>query len=487
MTTATVVGGGPNGLAAAIRLAQAGVAVTLVEAEHTLGGGARTEELTLPGVRHDLGATAMPGAMSSPFLRSLHLERHGLRWLRHEAVLAHPLEPGPGGAPGRSPATTALLWEDISRTAQGLGRDGAAWARAFGPLARRYHEVVDDTFAPLVHWPRHPLTMARVGMRAALPTTWFTRRFADEPARALFAGIAAHGFTRHDTPLSAAAGVMLTAAAHDAGWPIVEGGAAGLIAALECELRSLGGRIETGRRVVDAAALGTDLVLLSVPPRAALRMLGGDVPARTRRAWSRFRPGPAAFKVDYAIEGDVPWSDLDARRAGVLHLGGSAAQIAAAERAAVAGRMPERPFVLIAQQYLADPTRSAGGINPLWAYAHVPAGYEGDAAPAVLAQIERFAPGFRDRIVATHVSGPIELEARNGALLGGDIGGGANTARQLVARPRLGSNAYRGRRGVVYLCGASTPPGGGVHGMAGFHAAETALRDIGAISPAAAR
>ncbi len=477
MTTATVVGSGPNGLAAAIRLAQAGIAVTVVEAEPTIGGGARTEELTVAGVRHDVGATAMPGAMSSPFLRSLRLERHGLRWLRHEAVLAHPLDAPADG----SPATAALLWEDISRTAQGLGRDGAAWVRAFGPLARRYDEVVDDTFAPLAHWPQHPLTMARVGMRAALPTTWFTRRFADEPARALFAGIAAHGFTRHDTPLSAAAGVMLTAAAHDAGWPIVEGGSAGLITALECELRSLGGRVETGRRVVDAAALGTDLVLLSVPPRAALRMLGGDVPARTRRAWSRFRPGPAAFKVDLAIEGDVPWSAPDARRAGVLHLGGSSAEIAAAERAAVAGRMPERPFVLVGQQYLADPSRSAGGINPLWAYAHVPAGFEGDATPAVLAQIERFAPGFRDRIVATHVRGPRALQSHNGALLGGDIGGGANTARQLVARPRLGFNAYRGRRGRVYLCGSSTPPGGGVHGMAGFHAAETALRDLGAI------
>ena len=477
MTTATVVGSGPNGMAAAIRLAQAGVTVTVVEAEPTIGGGARTEELTVPGVRHDIGATAMPGAMSSPFLRSLRLERHGLRWLRHEAVLAHPLDAPADG----SPATAALLWEDVSRTAQGLGRDGAAWVRAFGPLARRYAEVVDDTFVPLAHWPRHPLTMARVGMRAALPTTWFTRRFADEPARALFAGIAAHGFTRHDTPLSAAAGVMLTAAAHDAGWPIVEGGSARLFTALERELRSLGGRIETGRRVVDAAALDTDLVLLSVPPRAALRMLGGDVPARTRRAWSRFRPGPAAFKVDYAIEGDVPWTAPDARRAGVLHLGGGAAEIAAAERAAVDGRMPERPFVLVGQQYLADPSRSAGGINPLWAYAHVPAGFEGDAAPAVLAQIERFAPGVRDRIVATHVSGPLALEAHDGALLGGDIGGGANTARQLIARPRLGFNAYRGRRGRVYLCGASTPPGGGVHGMAGFHAAETALRDIGAI------
>ncbi|HPT95132.1 MAG TPA: NAD(P)/FAD-dependent oxidoreductase [Microbacteriaceae bacterium] len=471
MTTATVVGSGPNGLAAAIRLAQAGVRVTVVEAEPTIGGGARTAELTLPGVRHDVGATAMPGLMSSPFFRSLGLERHGLRLRRHEAALAHPLDDG----------TTALLWEDLSRTAQGLGADGAAWARAFGPLVRGYDSVVEDTFAPLVHWPRHPIALAQTGLRAAVPATLFNRRFAAEPARALFAGAAAHGFTRHDTPLSAAIGVMLITAAHASGWPIVEGGSSGLIAALEAELRALGGRIETGRRVTDAAALGTDLVLLSVPPRTALRLLGDDVPAATRRAWARFRPGPAAFKVDYAIEGDIPWAAPDARRAGIVHLGGSAGEIAAVERAAVSGRMPERPFVLVAQQYLADPTRSAGGANPVWAYAHVPAGFDGDASAAVLAQIERFAPGVREQIVATHVSGPQELAAHNGAFLGGDIGGGANTALQLIARPRLGYAAYRGRRGRTYLCGSSTPPGGGVHGMAGFHAAETALRDIGAL------
>lgn len=468
MTTATIVGSGPNGLAAAIRLAQAGITVTVVEAEPTIGGGSRTAELTLPGVLHDVCATAMPGVPSSPFFRSLDLARHGLRWRRHEAALAHPLDDG----------TAAILWEDLSRTAQGLGTDGAAWARAFGPLARGYDRVVEDTYAPLVHWPRHPLDMARVGLRALPSATLFNRQFATEPTRALFAGAAAHGFTRHDTPLSAAVGVMLLTAAHAAGWPIAEGGSGQLIAALEQELLALGGRIETGRRVVDAAALGTDLVMLSVPPRAALRMLGGDVPALTRRAWSRFRPGPAAFKVDLAIHGDLPWASPEVRRAGVVHLGGSAAEIAAAERDSVQGRMPERPFVLVAQQYLADPSRSAGGINPVWAYAHVPAGFTGDATDAVLAQIERFAPGARAQIAAMHVSGPIEIEAHNGAYLGGDIGGGANTARQLIARPRIGYAAYRGRKRHTYLCGSSTPPGGGVHGMAGFHAAETALRDL---------
>ena len=468
MTTATVVGSGPNGLAAAIRLAQAGVSVTVLEAEPTIGGGARTAELTLPGVLHDVCSTAMPGVMSSPFLRTLDLERHGLRWHRHEAALAHPLDDG----------TAALLWQDVSRTAQGIGTDGAAWTRAFGPLVRAYDDMVDDTFGPIVHWPRHPFTMASTGLRALPSTTLFNRQFASEHARGLFAGSAAHGFGRHDAPLSAAVGVMLIAAAHAAGWPIAEGGSGQLIAALEAELVELGGRIETNARVTDAAATGSDIVLLSLPPREAQRLLGDNVPAATRRAWARFKPGAGAFKVDLAIEGDLPWTAPEVRRAGVAHLGGTAAEIAASERETVRGRMPERPFVLVAQQYLADPTRSAGGINPIWAYAHVPAGFDGDATDAVLAQLERFAPGSRERIVGMHVSGPAELEAHNAAYIGGDIGGGANTAIQLIARPRLGRNAYRVEKGRAYLCGSSTPPGGGVHGMAGFNAAETALRDL---------
>lgn len=468
MTTATVVGAGPNGLAAAIRLAQAGVRVTVIEAEDRAGGGARTSELTLPGLLHDDCSTAMPGATASPFFRSLNLERHGLRWLWHEATLAHPQDHGPG----------ALMWRDLHRTAWGLGEDAAAWTRLFGPLVREHRAMIDTTFGPIVRWPRHPVALARVGLRGAPSASWIAGALRTEAARGLFAGAAAHAFGRLDTPFSAAAGIMLLATGHAEGWPIVEGGAGNLTRALVAELEGLGGRIETGRRVDQVAELDTDLTLLSVPPRTADAMLDGREPGRVKRAWARFHPGPAAFKLDLAIEGDLPWRDPSCVRAGIVHLGGSFAEIAGAEADTVRGRMPRHPFVLVAQQYLADPSRSRGGVNPIWAYAHVPHAWEGDASDAILAQIERFAPGTRERVVAMHARGPAELERHNAAYLGGDIGGGAHTMRQLVARPRLGFGAYRTGVPGVYLCGASTPPGAGVHGMGGFHAAETALSDL---------
>ncbi|WP_040166243.1 phytoene desaturase family protein [Microbacterium gorillae] len=467
MTTATVVGSGPNGLAAAIRLAQAGVSVTVVEAADVVGGGARTSELTLPGVLHDDCSTAMPGAVASPFFRSLDLERHGLRWLHHDITVAHPLDSG-----------TALVRRDLDRTAAGLGSDGGTWRRLFEPLAADADAVFDTVFRPVLSVPRHPVALARVGLRSAAPATLLARLFRTPTGAAAFGGIAAHLIGDLRAPLSSSVATMLTTALHAHGWPFPAGGAGSLTAALVAEFTELGGRIETGRRVKSVDELGTELVLLTVPPRAALALVP-HVPVGVRRAWRRFRPGPGAYKLDLAVAGDVPWRDPDIGRAGVVHLGGTIAEIARAEADIVRGRMPERPFTLVTQPHVVDPSRSANGVNPLWVYAHVPNGWPGDETERVLGMLEEQAPGLRDRIVGMHVRGPAALEEHNAAYLGGDIGGGAVTVRQILARPRAGERGYASGVRGVYLAGASTSPAGGVHGMCGVNAAELALRDLG--------
>ncbi|MCD2499300.1 phytoene desaturase family protein [Microbacterium nymphoidis] len=465
MTTATVVGSGPNGLAAAIRLAQAGIRVTVIEAAPVPGGGARTSELTLPGVLHDDCSTAMPGAVASPFFRSLHLERHGLRWLHHDVVVAHPTDDA-----------TGVVYRDLARTAMSMGADGALWRRLFAPLTRNADAVFDTAFAPVVSFPRHPRALLQLGLRAAPPASWWARAFRRPENAAAFAGIAAHMIGSLTAPLSSSVGAMLTTALHAHGWPFPRGGAGALTSALLAEFAELGGRIELGRRVTRVDELDTDVVVLTVPPRTALTMM--DVPAGVRHAWRRFRPGPGAFKLDLAIEGDVPWRDDALRRAGVVHLGGTFAQVARAEADVVRGRMPGHPFVLVTQPHLVDPSRSHNGINPLWLYAHVPNGWPRDETERLLAELERYAPGARERILAVHTRGPGALEAHNTAYLGGDIGGGATTLRQLIARPRMGPRGFAtGVRGV-YLGGASTAPAGGVHGMCGVNAAELALRDL---------
>lgn len=466
MTTATVVGSGPNGLAAAIRLAQAGVAVTVLEAADVAGGGVRTSELTVPGVLHDDCSTAMPGAVASPFLRSLDLERHGLEWVHAEVTVAHP-----------TPHGTGVLWHDLERTVEHMGTDGARWRALMGPLVARADDVFASAFSPIVSIPLHPRALMALATRAAQPASWIARRFREPRNAAVFGGVAAHLTGRLTSLGSSAAAAMLLTGVHTHGWPFPRGGAAALTSALVAELTGLGGRIETGRTVRSVAELDTDLTLLTVPPRTAATML--HAPPSTRRAWRRFRPGPAAFKLDLAVEGDVPWRDEWCRRAGVIHLGGTFEEIARAEADVVAGRMPNRPFVLVAQPHLVDPSRSADGVNPLWAYAHVPNGWPHDATPAILAELERHAPGLGDRIVARHTRSPAQLEAHDGAYLGGDIGGGANTMHQLIARPRIGLHAYRTGVAGVYLAGASTPPTGGVHGMCGVNAAELALAELG--------
>ncbi|WP_328806710.1 phytoene desaturase family protein [Streptacidiphilus fuscans] len=485
---AAVVGSGPNGLAAAVRLAQAGLRVTVLEAAERPGGGARTSQLTLPGVLHDDCAAFHPTALVSPFLASLGLERFGLRWRWAELDLAHPLDDGRAGVLSRDPA----------RTAASLGAvDARAWRRLFAPVVADAEALNAEVLRPLLHLPRHPFVLARFGVDALQPATWTIRRWQDAPARALFMGVAAHAFGRLDTPLSASIGLMLAATGHAVGWPVAEGGTQAITDALLRVLDSLGGTVRTGVTVTGLgqlpALLGErpDLVLLDTAPDAAVRIVDGGregarMPPRVRRALARYRYGPAAHKVDFAIRGDVPWTNEDCRRAGALHLGGTAEEIAAAEAATVAGRLADRPFVLVGQQYLADPSRSAGGagsagggsagrINPLWAYAHVPAGFQGDATEAVVAQIERFAPGFRERIVATHVRTARQMSLYNANYVGGDISAGANSGRQLVFRPRPALDPYALGVPGVYLCSSATPPGGGVHGMCGANAAESAL------------
>ncbi|GAA1770394.1 NAD(P)/FAD-dependent oxidoreductase [Nocardioides hankookensis] len=457
---AVVVGSGPNGLAAAVTLAQRGLSVTVLEARDTIGGGTRTEELTVPGVLHDVCSAIHPFGVGSPFLSSLPLTEHGLVWRWPEVDVAHPLDDG----------TAGVLRGSVEETAAGLGADADRWRGVFGPLVERYDALADEALGPIVHVPSHPVMLARFGLRAGLPAAVLARRFRTEPARALFGGCAAHVSRPLDRPLTSAVGAMLIVAGHRHGWPVAEGGSRAITDALASLLRSLGGTIETGVEVTAMAELPPSRVrLFDTTPTAFAEIAGLEPP--------RWRYGCSAYKLDLAVEGGVPWTAEAARRAGTVHLGGTFAEIARAEAEVARGRMPERPYVLVGQQYLADPTRSAGDVHPVWAYAHVPHGYAGDATDAVLAQLERFAPGVRERIVATHVTDPAGFAAYNANYVGGDIAAGATTVRQLVARPRL-TDPYATAVPGAYLCSASTPPGPGVHGMCGHRAALRALDDL---------
>lgn len=471
MTTAIVVGSGPNGLAGALTLARRGVDVTVLEAADRLGGGARTSENTLPGLLHDDCSAVHPLAAASPVLGDPALHAHGLRWRRPEVDLAHPLAAQPAAA----------MYRDVARTASGLGADGAAWRRLVEPLAADLDALLADTFRPPLHLPRHPALLARFAARAALPATVLARRFATPHARALFAGAAAHAMQPLDRPATSAIGLMLLAAGHRHGWPVPAGGSQVITDALAAALRAEGGVLEVSREVTALSELPrADIVLLDTSPTAAARILGDRLPARIGRAYRRWRYGPAAFKLDIAVEGGIPWPDEATRRAGTVHLGGTADETADAELRVARGEMPERPFVLVGQQYLADPSRSRGDVHPLWAYAHVPHGFPGDASGAIIERIERCAPGFRERILATHARSPEALERDNTNYVGGDIAAGAVSPAQLLARPRLVTPYATGVDGV-YLCSAATPPGPGVHGMCGVNAAESALRHAGSL------
>ncbi len=467
MSTAVVVGSGPNGLTAACLLARAGLTVTVVEAAGEIGGGTRSSELT-PGLLHDHCSAVHPLGVTSPVFAELDLARFGLEWLAPEVDLAHPLDGG----------RAARLIRSLADTAAGLGADGAAWQQAFGSVGGRFDALADDALRLPRHLPRHPLLLARFGLLAAPPVSWTVRRWASDEARALFAGAAAHGGSRLTLPMSAVPAGILLAAAHHRGWPVARGGSRAIAAALAAALREQGGRIETGRRIGDLRELDADVVLFDTAPRTVLEAAGDRLPAHIRRAYRRYRHGPAAFKLDLAVEGGIPWMAEAPRRAGTVHVGGTYEQIAAAEAEVASGRMPARPFVLVAQQYLADPSRSRGDVHPVWAYAHVPNGWDGDATNAILDQLDRFAPGVRDRIVDSVARGPTALEADNENYVGGDIGCGGNGPLQTVLRPRPAINPYATGIPGVYLCSAATPPGAGVHGMCGANAAAAALRQL---------
>jgi phytoene dehydrogenase-like protein len=469
MSEAIVVGSGPNGLACAATLASRGVAVTVIEAEETIGGGTRSSELTLPGLLHDECSATHPMAVSSPAVVSLGLERHGLEWAWPEVDLAHPLENGGGAAMLRS----------LAATAAGLGEAGARWERIFGAPSRGYGKLTEDVYHPLIHLPRHPLRLVRFGLPAALPATALGRALGAPAAAALFGGVAGHSYAPLNRPFSSAIGMALICAGHACGWPVAKGGSVAITDAWAAVIREHGGRIETGRRVRSLDELpAADAVVLDLSPRGALELAGDRLPARSARAYRRYRHGPGAFKLDLAVEGGVPWAYEPARRAGTVHAIGSFEELVHAEGEINRGRMPPRPFVLVAQQYLADPGRSQGDLHPVWAYAHVPSAYPGDATEAVLDQIERFAPGTRERIAARSVRTPAQFESANPNFIGGDILNGANTPLQTLLRPRVAPVPYATGIPGVFICSAATPPGAGAHGICGFNAAEAVLRTL---------
>ncbi len=463
---ALVIGAGPNGLAAAIVLAGAGREVTVVEGAGTPGGGCRTEELTLPGYWHDVCSTVHSLAVASPFLAGLPLADHGLELVHPHAPLAHPLDGG--GA--------VILERSIDATADGLGQDGLAYRSLFGPLARQADALMESTLTPL-RPPHHPILMARFGCSGLRSAEALARsRFDGDRARALFAGLSAHSMLSLRSPASAAFGLVLGVAAHAYGWPVARGGSRRLTEALVSHLESLGGRVQTGRWVDSMDEAGGGLVLADVGPRALVELAGSRLPARYTRALGRYRYGPGIFKLDWALDQPIPWRDPAVARAGTVHLGGTLEEVAASEAAAVAGRHENRPFVLLVQPTLFDASRAPEGKHVAWAYCHVPHGSERDMTDAIEAQVERFAPGFRDVVLARSAIGPTELESRNPNYVGGDINGGVQDVRQLFTRPVVRANPYSTPIDGLYLCSSSTPPGGGVHGMCGYWAARSALR-----------
>ncbi|HEX2219507.1 MAG TPA: NAD(P)/FAD-dependent oxidoreductase [Gemmatimonadales bacterium] len=464
-----MVGSGPNGLAAAITLAQAGLKTVLREAGPVVGGGLRSEELTLPGFVHDVCSAVHALALGSPFFRTLPLDRFGLEWVHPPAALAHPLDDG----------TAAILERSLDATADGLGLGGSAWRRLHGPFVRHWPDLSRDVLAPPLRVPRSPLVMARFGLQALRSGTSVARTLRGVHAQALFAGNVAHSFLPLEQPGTAAFGLLLTVAAHAVGWPIAQGGSQRVADALAAFFRSLGGEIVTGAPVEHLDELGNvKPILLDLTPKQVLRIAGSRLPAWYARALERYRYGSAAFKVDWALDAPTPWTAPGCARAATVHLAGTLEEVAASESAHTRGSVHERPFVLFVQPTLFDPSRAPAGKHTAWAYCHVPHGYRGDVTEHIERQVERFAPGFRERILARSVLTPADLERRNPNLVGGDINGGMMDLRQVFARPVARPTPYRTALRGVYLCSASTPPGGGGHGMSGHHAARAALADV---------
>jgi phytoene dehydrogenase-like protein len=464
---AIVVGAGPNGLAAAIVIARTGRRVLVFEAAATVGGGCRSEELTLPGVVHDVCSAVHPFAVGSPIFRELPLHAHGLSWITPPIMVAHPLDDG----------NAACVFGSIDETATRLGSDGHAYRRVIGALAEQWPTIEAEILGPL-RWPRHPLNLSRFGWRALRGAEPVARRlFREHPARALFAGMAAHSMLPLDRGPTAGVALSLTALAHREGWCFPRGGAQRLADALASHLRLLGGEIVTGTPVTSFDDLpSARAVLFDLSPKPLLRIVGDRFPSTYRRALEGYRYGMGVYKVDWVLDGPVPWRNAECARAGTVHVGGSLEEIAEAEQEPWRGRPAERPFVLLAQPTLFDPTRAPNRQHVVWGYCHTPPASTVDMLPRIEQQIERFAPGFRERVVARHLMRPSDLEQRNPNFVGGDIGSGAVTLGQLFTRPTW--RTYRTPLRGVYICSASTPPGVGVHGMCGYHAAQQALREV---------
>jgi phytoene dehydrogenase-like protein len=464
---AVVVGAGPNGLAAAIELARAGRSVLVLERADEVGGGARTADLTLPGFHHDVCSAVHPLAVGSPFLAGLGLERHGLELLYAEIEVAHPLPDG----------TAVALRRSVLETAGGLGVDGRVYSSLVGPFARDWSRLAEFILGPL-GLPRAPVLAARFGLAGLLPAGWLARSaFRGERARALLGGMAAHSIQPLSSPGTAAFGLVLLALGHATGWPVARGGSRSIATALRAELEGLGGVIETGREVASLRDLPPDAraVLFDLTPRQVLAICGDALPSRYRAGLARYRYGPGVFKLDYALSETVPWRAAECRSAGTVHLGGTLEEVTASERTVAQGGHPDRPYVLVAQPSLVDATRAPPGRHTLWAYCHVPNGSTVDMTDAIEAQLERFAPGFRDVVLARAARGPAQIEAENPNYIGGDINGGAATLRQTFARPVPRLSPYTTPNPRLFLCSSATPPGGGVHGMCGYHAARAAL------------
>ncbi len=481
---AVIVGSGPNGLAAAVTLAAAGLKVQVIEGAPDIGGGCRTSELTLPGFRHDVCSAAHPLALASPFFRRFDLAARGVRFARPEVEFANPLDGG----------RAAAVYRSVLETAARLGPDGRAYRRLLTPMVRHLDDICAELLRPLRRLPAHPLVMASYGARGVLPVSALVRRWGTQEARAIMGGAAAHSMMRFTDVPTGGIGLMLVLLAHGTGWPVIEGGSARITDVMADAVRAAGGSIETGRWVRSLADLPAGAaVLLDTSPRALDELAGNRLPGRYRAALRRYRYGAGVCKVDFALSGPVPWTNEDCRRAGTLHLGGTFEEMAAAEAEVVAGKHPDNPYVLVTQPGVADPSRAPAGRHTLWAYTHVPSGSDVDVTDRIEAQIERFAPGFRDLVLARCVRTAAAEEAANPNYVGGDIAVGLQTLGQTVFRPTRQWNPYRTPIRGVYLCSSATPPVPGVHGRCGELAALTALRDMFGvrelpdISPAALR
>ncbi len=466
---AVIVGSGPNGLAAAITLAQAGRKVRVIEGRDTIGGGMRTAELTLPGFHHDICSAIQPMALASPFFRKLPLDQYGLSWIQPGAPLAHPLDDG----------TAVMMERSVSATAENLSPDGRSYRRLMDPFVKHWEDLLDDFLGPLPLPPKHPLLAARFGMLALLPATTLAHRFfKGERARALFAGLAAHSIQPLENPVTAGFGMMMGILAHAVGWPIPRGGSQKIADALGSFLVSLGGEIVTGEWVKSLEGLPPARVeLLDVTPRQLLEIAGERLPEGYRDRLGKYRYGPGVFKIDWALSGPIPWKADGPNRAGTVHLGGTMEEIVDSEATIGRGGIPEKPFVLLAQSSLFDPSRAPAGKQTAWGYCHVPNGSTIDMTDRIEAQIERFAPGFKDCILARSVKYPAGLQEYDPNYVGGDINGGIQDLAQFFTRPVARWVPYSTPVQGLYICSSSTPPGGGVHGMCGYHAALAAIMD----------